>query len=365
VTDGEGAPDAKPPRDIRPSVVRSAGKLSLPVFLAVLGVAGGGLFYALQINRLNKVERPLTDGQDTSAAIITSPAPLAIPAAGPVAAGAYFMPSRRGPGYYMDEAPILLRSRAPRALKPAIRLSSAPSSGYSGQSSMIPGPGAGPYAAAPPAPAVVFQAPPISAPAPLNGAGSQVTGDARVKATVLSNPSTTVPQGSVIHAVMETALDSTRPGFARAIVSRDVMSFDGSRVLVPKGSKLFGEYKADLSLGEKRALIQWHRLTRPDGVIIDVNSPAADPLGRAGLKGKVNTHFFERFGGVILQSILDLGVRAATREASRDTIILGAPPAVQGAIAQQPGEIRPTLKVRQGASITVFVGRDLDFSAVE
>jgi len=186
-----------------------------------------------------------------------------------------------------------------------------------------------------------------------------------VGASRFRNPATTVPQGTIIQAVLETALDSTQPGFARAIVSRDVMSFDGSRVLIPRGSKLFGEYAADLNRGQNRALIQWRRLTRPDGAIIDVDSPSADPLGRAGVKGKVNSHFFQRFSGAILQSALDIGVQLATRKAAGDTVVVALPNSAQSIAIQKPDDIRPTLKVRQGASVSVFVGRDLDFTSVE
>jgi type IV secretion system protein VirB10 len=186
----------------------------------------------------------------------------------------------------------------------------------------------------------------------------------RVFAGRLPNPSLTVPQGAVIPAVLETALDSTQPGAARAIVQRDVMGFDGTRVLIPRGSRLYGEYGADLSSGQKRALIRWTRLTRPDAVIVRLDSPAADPLGRGGVEGKVNSHFLSRFGGAILQSILDIGVGAATRSVSDNGVILALPGSTQNITGNQR-EVRPTLKVRQGTSVSVFVARDLDFSTVE
>jgi len=333
--------------------------------IAIAGL-GGGFFYALQINRANLADQAQTRSPARPAGIISSPPELVIPPLSNEGASYTTQPSTyAGGGYpaYYSPVPVV---RMPG------RVSRFPTSSARPRAAPLPQPltpltEPRPYAPSVMQGGVAYQAP-ATQPAlgSIEEAAATKVGEGRVKATQLSNPSTTVPQGSVIHAVMETALDSTRPGFARAIVSRDVVSFDGTKVLIPKGSKLFGEYKADLNLGEKRALIQWHRLTRPDGAIIDVNSPAADPLGRAGLKGKVNTHFLERFGGVILQSVLDFGVRAATREASRDTIVIGGiPPSVQGAIVQQPGEVRPTLKARQGTSITVFVGRDLDFSAVE
>lgn len=195
--------------------------------------------------------------------------------------------------------------------------------------------------------------------------GEKGESNVRVWATRLENPSTTVPQGTVMQAVLETALDSSRAGFARAVVSRDVSSFDGSRVLVPKGSKLFGEYQSDVGRGQNRALIRWHRLTRPDGAIIDVDSPSADPLGRAGVKGKVNSHFLERFSGAILQSALDVGVHLATRRAAGDTFVVALPQGTRDMNSVKPEEIKPTVTVKQGKSVSVFIARDLDFTDVE
>ncbi len=215
----------------------------------------------------------------------------------------------------------------------------------------------------PPVPAVIERPALVE-----TAAADRAANDAeRVSARRLRNPALTVPQGAIIAAVLETALDSTRPGGVRALVSRDVRSFDGSRVLIPRGSRLYGEYVSDVSAGQKRALVQWHRLTRPDAVIIDLDSPAADPLGRAGIGGKVNTHFFERFGGAILQSVLDIGVGVATRSVSDDAVIVALPGSTQHVTGQQQlqSQVQPTLRVRQGASVSVFVARDLDFSTVD
>jgi type IV secretion system protein VirB10 len=191
----------------------------------------------------------------------------------------------------------------------------------------------------------------------------------RTRAGVFANRAPTVSQGTLIPAVLETALDSTRPGFARAIVSRDVRGFDGSRVLIPRGSRLIGEYRSEVAPGQRRALVNWTRLIRPDGVTIAIGSPAGDPLGRGGIRARVNTHFFERFAGAILQSALDIGVSLATGLANDgDTVVVipGTGALQQGASQiVQPAQITPTLTVRQGTSISIFVARDLDFTAVE
>lgn len=190
----------------------------------------------------------------------------------------------------------------------------------------------------------------------------------RVMAGRLENPATTVIQGTLINAVLETALDSTRPGQARAVVTRDVYGFDGSRLLVPRGSRLYGSYEADVAQGQKRAQIQWTRLIRPDGVWVALDSPVADPLGRAGVRGKVNNHFFQRLGNALLGTAGNIGSALVTRNLATSPVVVAVPGAAQAVQPVSPTggrEIMPTLTVKQGTRISVFVQHDLDFSSVE
>jgi type IV secretion system protein VirB10 len=181
---------------------------------------------------------------------------------------------------------------------------------------------------------------------------------------VLANRTTTVAQGTLIPAVMETAFNSTRPGLARAIVSHDVRGFDGRRVLIPRGSRLVGEYRSDVQPGQRRALVNWVRLIRPDGATINIASPATDPLGRGGIRANVNSHFFERFAGSLLRSVVDVGITLAAGAANAPVVLL--PGGIGGNVGgQQSQQVTPTLTVRAGTSISVFVARDLDFTGVE
>jgi type IV secretion system protein VirB10 len=184
----------------------------------------------------------------------------------------------------------------------------------------------------------------------------------RAHAAVFADRATTVPQGTLIPAILETALDSSRPGFARALVQHDIRGFDGTQILIPRGSRLIGQYAGDVAQGQKRAFIAWSRLIRPDGVTIALDSPAADPVGRGGVHAQVNSHFLARFSGAILQSILDVGVNLASRS-SNSPVIVALPGSLQNATGSvvQPTQIAPTLKVKPGTSIGVFVARDLDF----
>lgn len=193
-------------------------------------------------------------------------------------------------------------------------------------------------------------------------------GDASKPAQAVSmvNLSTTVVEGSIIPAVLETALNSDLPGYVRAVVSRDVRGFDGSAVLIPRGSRLIGQYRSGMALGQSRTFVIWTRLIRPDGASVPLASPATDALGRGGLDGDVDRHFLQRFGGAMLLTLLNLGVSAAT-EASDTSIVIASTRAGAdsvGVALSKDLDISPTVNVPQGSPVRVFVSQDLDFSTV-
>lgn len=202
-----------------------------------------------------------------------------------------------------------------------------------------------------------------------DGFASRVAGQTVevAKAERLTNLDSLIPQGAIIGAVMETALNSDLPGYARAIVTRDVLSFDGSQVLIPAGSRVIGQYNSGVAQGASRIFIVWSRLIRSDGVSIALASPATDDLGRGGLAGKVNRHFLQRFGGSILLSVLTGGIQAAASSVARGNTVVVNSASEATSLASQAGrgaDIPPTIKTRQGANVRIFVARDLDFSAV-
>jgi len=330
------------------------------IFGGVLAIGAILLFLALDSNRRALVAPATSIDTAPDGTIIASPPELAIP-------------------QQFDENPFALRPRPdlppaqlrpidpaqvatpPKIIREVVQAASANAGAVSNEAAS---------AAFGTAPSVVFDARRQNG-GSTSGSASGTGGNQdseRVRAGRLANPAMTVPQGTVLPAVLETALDSTRPGAVRAIVSRDIRGFDGSRILIPRGSRLYGEYEASLAAGQNRALIRWTRLVRPDGALIALDSPASDPLGRAGVKGKVDSKFFQRFGGAILQSVLDIGVGVATREAAGDAVVVALPGSTQNianATQLQQNIPQPTLKVRHGKSVSVFVARDLDFSTVE
>ncbi len=264
------------------------------------------------------------------------------------------------------EAPLVNAPPAPGDPAPAPVLAAPPAPG-----TMI---AANPYSS----PTVVFD--PSALPAPLaplaaaaegtaaaagqggsNDFASRVGGVGGAPATARSDidPKTTVTQGTMIPAILETAINTDVPGYVRAVVSQDVRSFDGTRVLVPRSSRLIGQYQSGLQAGQKRAYVIWTRLIRPDGVSVALASPASAFDGSGGLPGKVDTHFWQRFGSAMLLSVVG-GLTAAA--SSGTSVVLNGGQTAAGTALQQNGQIGPTIRVRQGEPIRVFTARDLDFS---
>jgi type IV secretion system protein VirB10 len=181
-------------------------------------------------------------------------------------------------------------------------------------------------------------------------------------ATRMADPASTVSQGTLIPAVLETTINSDLPGFARAVVSQDVRSFDGSRVLIPRSSRLIGQYRSGLAAGQTRVYVLWSRLIRPDGVSVAIASPGTDEAGTSGLTGDVKSHFFKRFGSAMLLSVV--GAASAIGTGGASLLMSGGGAGAAGVAAQQNGAIPPTVRVQQGHPVRVFTARDLNFSQV-
>ena len=185
------------------------------------------------------------------------------------------------------------------------------------------------------------------------------------EATRLTHPDRTLTQGSVIQAALQTAINSDLPGSVVAVVSEPVPAFSGDRILIPRGSRLFGQYRSGIEMHQKRILILWTHVLTPDGTSMEIAAEGGDQLGRSGLTGLVDTKFAERFGGAALISVIGTAPAVAAESANNETtsIVLGdvgsdLQDAVGSVIADQVS-IAPTIYVDQGASVTVLVDRDV------
>jgi type IV secretion system protein VirB10 len=188
------------------------------------------------------------------------------------------------------------------------------------------------------------------------------------KAGTLGNRNFIVAMGTSIPCVLETAMASDTEGFVTCVINRDVMSDNGRVVLMDKGTQVVGEYRGQLRRGQKRMFVLWNRAKTPKGVIVQLASPATDALGRSGFDGKIDTHFWERFGGALLMSVVGdatayLGKKLSDQDIEGEGVADAGKQAAAIAV-EQSINIPPTLRKNQGEPVNIFVARDLDFSSV-
>ena len=188
-----------------------------------------------------------------------------------------------------------------------------------------------------------------------------------VRAQVLPTQRLLLPKGAFIDCTLETALDSTLPGMTTCITATDTFSADGSTVLMERGTKLVGETRGEVAQGAARVFVLWSEARTPTGVVIPLSSPGTDELGRSGLAGNVNNHFFHRFGAAILVSVISGAVQGAVASQSSGSTVIYNPMGSQDVmtdVLKSTINIPPTITKDQGDRIQVLVARDLDFRSV-
>ena len=191
---------------------------------------------------------------------------------------------------------------------------------------------------------------------------------AAVRAQVLPTQRLMLPKGAFIDCTLETAIDSTLPGMTTCVMATDTFGADGQVVLLERGTKLIGETRGQVQLGSARVFVLWTEARTPAGVIVPLASPGADELGRSGLPGTVDNHFWQRFGAAMLVSVIDGAVQGAAQSSrgGNGTVIVD-PSGTQGVMTEVlKGTINipPTVMKQQGDRIQVLVARDLDFRSV-
>ncbi|MCA0355458.1 MAG: type IV secretion system protein VirB10 [Brevundimonas sp.] len=192
----------------------------------------------------------------------------------------------------------------------------------------------------------------------------QLTPVGQTRAGRLPDRNLLVTAGTSVPCVLQTALDSTTPGYVTCVLPRDVWSDNGAVVLMERGTRVLGEYRGGLQQGRRRLFVLWTRAVTPTGVAVALASPAADALGRSGFDGVVDTHFWDRFGGALLLSIVDDGVYAAAGQGEGASSLARVPSDAASVALQGSVEIPPTLRKGQGAEVSIFVAQDLDFAGV-
>ena len=185
-----------------------------------------------------------------------------------------------------------------------------------------------------------------------------------------------IKTGSIIPVVLITGIDSTLPGYISGQVSQNVWdTATGYNLLIPQGTKVFGQYQNNIIMGQERVFVAWQRLIFPDGRAMTLKDmPGGDQLGYAGLKDKVNNHYFRIYGHALLMSLVTGGTAYAMNTLDSDnseTTTLNE--SMGTAFADQMGQttmgllekhmnMSPTLTIRPGYRLNIIAVKDLEFS---
>ncbi len=180
--------------------------------------------------------------------------------------------------------------------------------------------------------------------------------------------------GSIIPAVLITAINTSLPGNVVAQTRRDIFdTVAGKFLLIPKGSKLLGEYDSQVSFGQQRVLIAFTRIIRPDGSSILLGKTGgADLAGRSGMSGNVDSHWGSILAAATLSTMLSVGTGVASDSVGRgngsnyypssgQNALTGAASGVAATgqqITSRALDVQPTLTIPAGYEFNIIVNKD-------
>lgn len=183
-----------------------------------------------------------------------------------------------------------------------------------------------------------------------------------------------VMEGTVIDAVLTNRLDGSVVAPINCLVTNPVYSHSGQHILIPAGTRILGETRPVQALGETRLAVGFHRMLMPDGSGVALDQfRGLNQVGDSGLKDRVNHHYWSAFGAAGAVGLLSgLGQLVGTAgfgrgDGDRTVIIAGnAADATTQASAQVMNRFLnrlPTITIREGHRIKVYVTSDLDLPA--
>jgi len=180
----------------------------------------------------------------------------------------------------------------------------------------------------------------------------------------------TIFAGTIIPAALETAINTDLPGDVLATVAENVYdSVSGKNLLIPQGSKLLAQYSSNVSFGQSRVQVAWQRLIRPDGLSLQLsNMNGVDPQGMSGYRGSVDQHWWEYAKGIGLMALfsiidgqLQYSIKTANTQGLSDIAnsVTAGIDQVGTQYTSNAMNIQPTIVVKQGAKVQVFVNSDI------
>jgi type IV secretory pathway VirB10-like protein len=186
-----------------------------------------------------------------------------------------------------------------------------------------------------------------------------------------------VPEGTYIDTVLTNRLSGEFAGPVEVMVTNPVYSGDRQHILIKDGSRVLGTVQKVGEGGQRRLCVTFHRILMPDYFSVDLDQfLGLDAKGETALKDQVNTHFLSSFFGAVA-----VGLIGGLSQATADFGPLGAPAtsidSAKLSAAQSMGQSAqnmltsrflnrlPTLTIREGARVKVYIAQDLALPAYD
>ena len=177
-------------------------------------------------------------------------------------------------------------------------------------------------------------------------------------------------EGTVLETALVTRLNGDFAGPIICMLTNNIYSHDGQRLLIPAGTKVLGETKRVEGFGQTRLAVAFHRLIMPDGYSVDLDQfQCLNQIGETGLKDQVNHHYFQVFGASVA-----VGAIAGLAEAGTNNSAVGVPQTTADAYRQGVAaslsqssihildrflNLLPTITIREGHRVKVYLMQDL------
>ena len=107
-------------------------------------------------------------------------------------------------------------------------------------------------------------------------------------------------EGTVLETALVTRLNGDFSGPVVCMLTNNIYSHDGQRLLIPAGTRALGETKRVEGFGQTRLAVVFHRLVMPDGYSVDLDQfQGLNQIGETRLKDQVNHHYLQIFSASI------------------------------------------------------------------
>lgn len=208
--------------------------------------------------------------------------------------------------------------------------------------------------------------------APASGAAAKSTmaktGMEMARAYLLPDPTLMMTRGKLIRCTVLPAFDTTLTGPVTCVTGEDATGADNKVSLMDRGTICFGQQGSGITHGQRRIGIIWQRCETPQHALVPLNSGATDPLGRPGIPGIVDNHFWDRFGGAIALSLItDVGpyLIATRQRGDNNTTVsfpsMSGPKDVLSEVVKSTVDVAPTITGSQGAEVFIYLAHEIDF----